>query len=121
MIDIGAGTGRDAAALATKGFEVIAVEPSAAMRAEGARLHPDTRVQWIDDRLPSLHATVRLGIAADVVLLSAVWMHVLPADRSRAFRKIVSLLEIGRPPGDNLAPRPRRAGARHAPGVACRS
>ena len=95
VIDIGAGTGRDAAALASRGFAVIAAEPSAAMRAEGARLHPESRIQWIDDRLPSLQATLRLGIAADVVLLSAVWMHVLPDDRSRAFRKIVSLLKSG--------------------------
>lgn len=95
VIDIGAGTGRDAAALASRGFAVIAAEPSAAMRAEGARLHPESRIQWIDDRLPSLQATFRLGIAADVVFLSAVWMHVLPGDRSRAFRKIVSLLKSG--------------------------
>jgi SAM-dependent methyltransferase len=72
VIDIGAGTGRDAAALAAQGWEVIAVEPSAAMRCEGARLHPDSRVRWIDDRLPALPGTLRLGVAADVVLLSAV-------------------------------------------------
>ena len=95
VIDIGAGTGRDAAALAANGFEVIAVEPSAGMRAEGVRLHPDSRIQWIDDRLPSLQAVLRLSIAADVVLLSAVWMHVPPSDRPRAFRKVVSLLKSG--------------------------
>ena len=91
-VDIGAGTGRDAAWLAAQGFDVIAVEPSAAMRAEGIRLHPESKVRWIDDRLPSLTATLRLGIAADVVLVSAVWMHIAPTDRLRAFRKLVSLL-----------------------------
>jgi SAM-dependent methyltransferase len=95
VFDIGAGTGRDAAGLAARGFEVIAVEPSAGMRAEGARLHPDSQVKWVNDRLPGLQATLRLGITADVVLLSAVWMHVPPADRPRAFRKVVSLLKSG--------------------------
>ena len=39
ILDIGAGTGRDAAWLASRGLEVIAVEPSGAMRAEAQRLH----------------------------------------------------------------------------------
>ena len=38
-LDVGAGSGRDAAWLASLGFEVIAVEPSAGMRAEAQRLH----------------------------------------------------------------------------------
>ncbi|MGQ3357308.1 MAG: class I SAM-dependent methyltransferase, partial [Phreatobacter sp.] len=34
-LDIGAGSGRDAAALAARGFAVTAVEPTAELRAEG--------------------------------------------------------------------------------------
>ena len=40
VIDVGAGTGRDAGAFADAGYEVIAVEPSTGMRAEAERLHP---------------------------------------------------------------------------------
>ena len=94
-VDVGAGTGRDAAWLTSLGFDVIAVEPSAKMRVEGIRRHADNNIRWIDDRLPSLAGTLRLGIAADVVLLGAVWMHVAPADRERAFRKLVLLLRSG--------------------------
>jgi protein-L-isoaspartate O-methyltransferase len=36
-LDIGAGTGRDAAALAAMGHSVLAVEPTEAMRAHGSR------------------------------------------------------------------------------------
>jgi hypothetical protein len=43
----------------------------------------------VSDRLPSLPATIRLGIAADVVFLGAIWMHVRKEDRLRAFRKLV--------------------------------
>jgi SAM-dependent methyltransferase len=71
IVDVGAGTGRDAAAFAAAGYEVVAIEPSAGMRAEAARLHPSPRIRWESDSLPALLATARLGIAADVVSLSA--------------------------------------------------
>ena len=53
-LDIGAGSGRDAAWLRRKGFEVVAVEPSTGMRTAGQSLHPDPLIRWVDDRLPSL-------------------------------------------------------------------
>ena len=95
VLDIGAGTGRDAAWLAAKGYEVVAVEPSAAMRQEANRLHPDAAIRWIDDSLPGLATVSRSGLSFDFVLLSAVWMHVSPNDRARTFRKIVNLLKPG--------------------------
>jgi hypothetical protein len=36
-----------------------------------------------------------LGLTFDLILLSAVWMHVAPQDRDRAFRKLVTLLKPG--------------------------
>ena len=95
VIDVGAGTGRNAAWLAGLGHEVVAVEPSAAFRTLAQRLHPDAGVTWLDDRLPSLGRLLRLGVAADAVVLSAVWQHVAPGDRPRAFRKLASLLRSG--------------------------
>ena len=95
VMDIGAGSGRDAAWLAALGHEVLAIEPSAAMRAEAARRHPESPIRWLDDRLPDLTGPIRAGLSADAILLSAVWMHVRPADRARAFRKLVSLLRPG--------------------------
>ena len=83
VIDVGAGTGRNAAWLAGLGHEVVAVEPSAAFRTLAQGLHPDGGVTWLDDRLPSLSRLLRLGVAADAVVLSAVWQHVAPGDRSR--------------------------------------
>lgn len=95
ILDIGAGTGRDAAWLAAQGHDVLAVEPVPAMIREGIRRRPDPTFRWIEDRLPSLEKVSRLGISFDLILLSAVWMHVLPADRSRAFRKMIQLLKPG--------------------------
>jgi len=95
IVDVGAGTGRDAGGFAAAGYDVVAVEPSAGMRAEAARLHPSARIRWLPDSLPGLVTTSRLGLAADVVSLSAVWQHIAPIDRPRAFRKMVGVLRSG--------------------------
>jgi SAM-dependent methyltransferase len=92
-LDIGAGTGRDAAWLAALGLEVVAAESAEGMRAEGARRHPELR--WVDDRLPELSRVHRLGLSFDFVLLSAVWMHLPQRDRRRAFRKMATVLAPG--------------------------
>lgn len=94
-LDVGAGSGRDAAWLKRLGFDVVAVEPSQALRTAGMSLHAGDAILWLDDRLPALAATHRLGLAFDLILLSAVFMHVRPEDRPRAFRKIATLLKPG--------------------------
>ena len=95
VLDVGAGTGRDAAWLASRGLEVVAVEPSGRMLAKAQRLHPSPSIRWISDSLPGLGKLFRLGLSFDLILLSAVWMHVPPAERARAFRKLVTLLKPG--------------------------
>jgi SAM-dependent methyltransferase len=94
-LDVGAGSGRDARWLADQGWEVVAVEPAAAMRDAARAAHPDSAVRWIDDRLPALAGVHRLGLAFDLVWLSGVWMHVPPDDRKRAMRKLATLLKPG--------------------------
>ncbi len=88
--DIGAGSGRDANWLASRGWEVVAVEPSALRNLAEERSNP--RVVWMDDALPDLRALRALGRRFDLILLSAVWMHVAPKTRERAFRILSELL-----------------------------
>ncbi len=95
VLDIGSGTGRDAAALAHRGYDVVGVEPADSMIATAKHLHSDMTINWLQDRLPELKKTMQLGIAFDVILLSAVWMHVAPDDRVRVFRKLATLLKPG--------------------------
>ena len=54
VLDIGAGTGRDAAGFAALGHNVLAIEPTAAMRERAITLHPSPRIEWLDDSLPEL-------------------------------------------------------------------
>ena len=93
VLDVGAGSGRDAGWLISRGLEVVAIEPSARMLAEAQRLHPLPLIRWLSDSLPGLEKIFRLGLSFDLILLSAVWMHVRPGDRSRAFRKLITLLK----------------------------
>jgi protein-L-isoaspartate O-methyltransferase len=92
VLDIGAGSGRDAAWFAANGYDVVAVEPSEAMLAHARTLHPSSRIHWLSDSLPDLANVRRLGLSFDLILLSAVWMHIPPAARQRALRKLATLL-----------------------------
>lgn len=92
ILDVGAGTGRDAAALAGLGHQVVAVDPSAKMLRLARSLHPGNDVQWLQDAMPTLS---KVKGTYDVVLLSAVWMHVPPADRAPAFSRIADLMAPG--------------------------
>jgi len=95
VLDIGAGSGRDAAALALRGHWVVAVEPTQELRAEGQRLHPLATLQWLDDQLPELLAVRDLGRRFDVILLTAVWMHLDTAERETAMHAVALLLQVG--------------------------
>lgn len=95
VLDVGAGSGRDAAWFSECDYDVVAVEPSHAMRDEARLRHPDPRIRWLDDRLPDLTSVHGLGTAFDVILVSAVWMHVPPRERKRCFRKLIALLKPG--------------------------
>ncbi len=95
VLDIGAGTGRDAAALVGMGHRVVAVEPTAALRDRAALLHPSSHIEWIDDSLPHLARLMRRGDRFDVVMLTAVWIHLDPQQRREAMPRVASLLRPG--------------------------
>lgn len=98
VLDVGAGSGRDAAWLARRGHQVVAVEPSPAMRVEAGKYHESLDIQWEDEQLPNIPKASSQG-PYDLILLSAVWMHVAQVQRKRAFRKLINLLA----PGGTLA------------------
>lgn len=95
ILDIGAGTGVDAAWLATNGHNVIAVEPVAAFREAGIKLHPSSKIEWLDDSLPALSKIAPRKDTFDVVLVAAVWSHLAPHERVQAMSSITALLKSG--------------------------
>jgi SAM-dependent methyltransferase len=95
VLDIGAGTGRDAAGLAQMGHHVLAVEPTAAFRDRAAVLHASPRIEWLDDSLPELSKVRARGERFDMVMLSAVWTHLDEAQRQQAMPNVANLLQSG--------------------------
>jgi len=71
ILDIGAGSGRDANWLATLGHDVVALEPSSDMLSAAKARHKNPRIRWLADALPSLNEAYRLGLTFDVILLNS--------------------------------------------------
>ena len=74
-LDIGAGSGRDAIAMAKRGYSVTAVEPSNALRHLAETTHRHPRIRWVDDYLPELKRIKAFNEKYQFILLSAVWNH----------------------------------------------
>jgi SAM-dependent methyltransferase len=92
ILDIGSGTGRDAAALAAMGHQVTAVEPTAELRRRAQALHPSPQIEWIDDSLPDLASLLHRERRFEVVMLTAVWMHLDASQRERAMARVTGLV-----------------------------
>ncbi|MFJ2899695.1 class I SAM-dependent methyltransferase [Streptomyces sp. NPDC087218] len=95
VLDIGAGSGRDAAALAIRGHRVVAAEPTAELRTLGRRLHADQEIEWVDDALPELAGLTAQARRFDLILLTAVWMHLDERQRTSSMARLVGLLGSG--------------------------
>jgi protein-L-isoaspartate O-methyltransferase len=95
ILDIGAGTGRDAAWLAALSHTVVAVEPVDALRHAGQAKHTSPNISWVKDTLPDLSQTIALGQQFDVILLCAVWQHLTDMERRLAFASFQRLAAKG--------------------------
>lgn len=91
LLDVGAGSGRDAAFLAGlhQGHCVVAVEPCQALAAQGQCHTREAAVAWVNDAMPALS---RVTGTFDLILLSAVWMHLPPEFRPLALTRLHELL-----------------------------
>jgi SAM-dependent methyltransferase len=90
VLDVGAGTGRDARALSRLGHVVVAVEPAAAFRDLGSET--DNQVEWLDDRLPDLRKLQASGRTFDFILCSAVLMSVPAQELVPSIASMAALL-----------------------------
>ena len=95
VLDIGAGTGRDAAGFVAMGHRVVAVEPTEEMRRGAMALHPSPLIEWLDDSLPDLAIVLARGEEFDVVMLTAVWMHLDAQQRRQAMPSVTALVRDG--------------------------
>ncbi|WP_311064637.1 methyltransferase domain-containing protein [Halomonas sp. DWK9] len=94
-LDIGAGSGRDAKALAERGWQVMAVEPAEKLSMLGQASTTSLDVSWLDDDLPALNHVRQLSQRFQLILVSAVLMHLSSDEQQRALRILCSLLAPG--------------------------
>jgi SAM-dependent methyltransferase len=78
ILDVGAGSGRDQAALIAAGYDAYGVEPSGSLREAAIQHHPELAQRLAEAALPGLGAP--FGGEFDGVLCSAVLMHLAEAD-----------------------------------------
>ena len=93
VLDVGAGTGRDAAALAAMGHNVVAVEPMGQFLAEARARHPSSKIRWVSGSLPGLRELPAELHQFDFVLCHAVWQHLSNGDRTEAMARVATLLK----------------------------
>lgn len=98
--DVGAGSGRDANWLASLGWDVIAVEPCRELKqlgenAKHSRSGESGGITWLEDSLPELKKLRALDQRFQLILLSAVWMHMPKTQHPRAMRILSDLLAPG--------------------------
>lgn len=105
VLDVGAGSGRDLAALAAAGCEAFGVEPTAGLREAAIHAHPELAGRIAAGALPQLGEP--FGGAFDGVLCSAVLMHLPESD---LFDAAFALRRVLRPNGRLLLSLPEARG-----------
>jgi SAM-dependent methyltransferase len=95
VLDIGAGSGADAAMLAERGHHVLAIDPSEKLldHARATFAHPD--IEYLQDELPAMEAVKARSEKFDVVFLSAVWQYIPPNQWKESLETIRDLSAPG--------------------------
>tara|TARA_Y100001956_G_C4122626_1_gene188320 strand:- start:331 stop:936 length:606 start_codon:yes stop_codon:yes gene_type:complete len=94
VLDVGAGSGRDAQWFDSQGCKVVAIEPSAVFRQLGQE-RTSTTIHWVDAQLPELSSLNALPHSFDLILVSAVWMHIPVTKRYQSLCSLVARLAEG--------------------------
>jgi SAM-dependent methyltransferase len=94
VLDVGAGSGRDTAALRALGVAAVGVEPNDAMRARAIAAHPDLLHHLRPGGLPDLGQPFadRYPDGFDGVVCSAVLMHIEPTALAQALHALAFVL-----------------------------
>ena len=105
VLDVGAGTGRDLAALLAAGHDAYGVEPSPALRAAALAAHPEVDGRLAGGSLPGLGQP--FGGGFDGILCCAVLMHLPDAE---LFDAVLALRALLKPHGRLLLSLPSARG-----------
>ncbi|MFW5842889.1 MAG: class I SAM-dependent methyltransferase [Spirochaetota bacterium] len=93
LLEVGCGSGRDAAYYLGRGFDVTATDASAHMLSQAFRLHPDLEGHLVHHQLPN--PLPFADGAFDVVTAMAVLMHLTAADAETALGELARVTRPG--------------------------
>ena len=95
VLDIGAGSGADAAMFAAKGHQVLATEPADGLRDEGQKTFQNKNINWSAEALPAFGADVAAAAPFDVVTSVGVLQYLDENDRAKSLKKMFSVVAAG--------------------------
>ncbi len=95
VLDIGAGSGADAAMFADLGHTVTAAEPADTLAKIGKEVFKNKNIKWNADVLPEMKATTQAGEVFDVVTSVGVLQYVDQENRASSLSKMFSLAAKG--------------------------
>ena len=95
VLDLGAGSGRDAAWLSERAKNVVAVEPSFEMQNFAKNTHLQANIEWINDSLPKLTKLRDKRQTFDFILLNSTWSQIPTEQRTESFYQMMRLLKPG--------------------------
>ena len=93
ILDIGAGAGQNAAALAELGYSVVAVEPLTEFLSAAGSTYKRLKIDWIKDSLPLLVKLDDSYGQFDFILVDGVWHHLDENERNLGIERISHLLK----------------------------
>lgn len=95
VLDIGAGSGADAAMFAERGHRVLATEPADALRREGQETFKNKNIKWSAEALPEFGAEVAKERPYDVVTSVGVLQYLDKNDRASSLKEMFSVVAQG--------------------------
>lgn len=91
-LDVGGGSGRDAAWLAKKGWDVVVIEPATILFELGKNATKTFAVTWLNDSLPALLKLQPYRYKFSLILVNAVLMHLPQQQRAESMETLVRLM-----------------------------
>jgi protein-L-isoaspartate O-methyltransferase len=95
VLDIGAGSGADAAMFADLGHSVTATEPAAALQKIGRDVFKNKDIKWNSDILPEMGAQSKAAAPFDVVISVGVLQYIEEKKRLSSLSRMFSLVAKG--------------------------
>ena len=92
VLDLGAGIGQNANALAKRGYNVIAVEPLGEFISIARELFPSSSITWVQDSMPALDKLCELTSTFEFILIDGVSHHLDSKERGLVIARFSGLL-----------------------------